>query len=277
MKSRNTKPQGSSSLPALLEYEGHIIHGRDEMLSLTDMWRAAGSDKSRQPSEWLASADAKRFIDALALMTKPENSRFGLVDTKRGGNSAGTWAHWQIALAYAKYLSPDFHMWCNTVVRDHMEGRPAAANLNLAHSAREARLFLKQALGIGKIAGLTGNQLLIAASRSTKKAVGFDMLDSMGMGHLIAPVQDPLIIPSKIGADLGISAVKVNHLLQEIGFQTGDRDHKDRTFWKLTPAGEEFGGTLCDVERSNGTGQAQQLKWPSAIVDALREHMKKAS
>ncbi|MDP4024487.1 hypothetical protein Q8W71_17830 [Methylobacterium sp. NEAU 140] len=149
--------------------------------------------------------------------------------------------------------------------------------MNLALSAREARLFLKQALAIGKLAGLAGNQLLIAASRSTKKAVGFDMLESMGMGHLVAPVQDPLIIPSKIGADLGISAVRVNHLLQEIGFQIGDRDHKDRPFWKLTPAGEEFGGTLCDVERSNGTGQAQQLKWPSAIVDVLREHMKKAS
>jgi hypothetical protein len=29
-------------------------------------------------------------------------------------------------LAYAKYLSPEFHMWCNTVVRDRMEGRLVA-------------------------------------------------------------------------------------------------------------------------------------------------------
>lgn len=26
-------------------------------------------------------------------------------------------------MAYAKYLSPEFHAWCNQVVRDHMEGR----------------------------------------------------------------------------------------------------------------------------------------------------------
>lgn len=272
MPNRNTKLAQPTTLPALLEYEGHIIHGRDEMLSLTDMWRAAGSPANREPFNWERKEGAA-FIEAVTLS---HNLPAGQVMEKRQGKGGGTFAHWQIALAYAKYLSPEFHMWCNTVVRDHMEGRPAAS-VNLAISAREARLFLKQALGIGKIAGLTGNQLLIAASRSTKKALGFDMLDAMGMGHLIAPVQDPLVIPSKVGADLGISAVKVNHLLQEIGFQTGDRDHKDRPFWKLTPAGEEFGGTLCDVDRSNGTGQAQQLKWPSAIVGVLRDYMQKAS
>ena len=47
----------------------------------------------------------------------------------RGRNGA-TWAHWQIALAYAKYLSPDFHMWCNEVVRERMEGKSVSvANL----------------------------------------------------------------------------------------------------------------------------------------------------
>ncbi|MCJ2033048.1 Bro-N domain-containing protein [Methylobacterium sp. J-068] len=153
------------------------------------------------------------------------------------------------------------------------EAHPAAPGSSLAASAREARLFLKQALDIGKIAGLSGNQLLIAASRSTHRAVGFDMLGSMEITHLVAPVQDPLVIPSKIGQDLGVSAVQVNHLLQEIGFQIGDRDHKDRPFWKLTPAGEEFGGTLVDVERSNRTGPAQQLRWPGAIVGVLHDHM----
>jgi hypothetical protein len=51
---------------------------------------------------------------------------FPTLETEPGRNG-GTWAHWQIALAYAKYLSPEFHMWCNTVVRAHMEGRTHAA------------------------------------------------------------------------------------------------------------------------------------------------------
>jgi hypothetical protein len=39
-------------------------------------------------------------------------------------------AHWQIALAYAKYQSPEFHMWCNEVVRAHMEGTKQVATLS---------------------------------------------------------------------------------------------------------------------------------------------------
>jgi len=114
------KNMDSRNVPALV-YEGDVINARAEMLSLTDMWRAAKSDHARQPSNWLASADAKRFIETLDIL-EPGNSG---VQTKRGGRGVGgsTFAHWQIALAYAKYLSPAFHMWCNTVVRERMEGR----------------------------------------------------------------------------------------------------------------------------------------------------------
>ena len=115
--------ESTRSTASPLVYNGEIIAQRDEMLSLTSMWKAAGEDKSRQPSEWLGSADAKRFIEALQAISKPGISRFDMVQPIRGGKSPGTWSHWQIGLAYAKYLSPEFHMWCNTVVRERMEGR----------------------------------------------------------------------------------------------------------------------------------------------------------
>jgi hypothetical protein len=38
-------------------------------------------------------------------MVTPEANIFELVKTKKGRNG-GYWAHWQIALAYAKYLDP---------------------------------------------------------------------------------------------------------------------------------------------------------------------------
>lgn len=97
----------------LAEEVGHVA-ARGDMLSLTDMWKAHGSDPARQPSNWLGSADAMNFIEVL----NPGNS--GVMAKK--GKNGGTYAHWQIAMAYAKYLSPEFHMWCNTVVRERMEG-----------------------------------------------------------------------------------------------------------------------------------------------------------
>ncbi|MFY9293363.1 MAG: KilA-N domain-containing protein [Methylorubrum rhodinum] len=122
-----TSPLGSETttrgLPALV-YKGEIIHERHEMLSLTDMWKAEGADPSRKPAEWARSADAKRFIEYVGLTLNVGNSHLLKGASGRGGS---TLAHWQVALAYAKYLSPEFHMWCNTVVRERMEGAPPAA------------------------------------------------------------------------------------------------------------------------------------------------------
>ncbi|RWR08516.1 KilA-N domain-containing protein [Paenirhodobacter populi] len=110
-------------------YNSIAIRDKGEMLSLTDMWKAAGADSSRQPANWTASADGGRFIEYATDILNPGNSGNDLVKSVRGGRQPGTWAHWQIALAYAKYLSPEFHMWCNSVVRAHMEGAPLPVGL----------------------------------------------------------------------------------------------------------------------------------------------------
>lgn len=126
-----TEKPNSTEL-AQITYHGVIIHDRQEKLSLTDMWRASGADESRRPVIWLGSAEAKRFIEFLAETLNVKNFDFEIIQTVRGGNAAGTWAHWQVALAYAKYLSPEFHVWCNTVVRERMEGKPSQQHVAVA-------------------------------------------------------------------------------------------------------------------------------------------------
>ena len=97
-----------------LTYNGRPIRERGEMLSLTDMWRAAGGEDSKRPSDWLALPATVEFVSHISDMDNAEIS--GIIQTERGRNG-GTWAHWQIGMAYAKYLSPEFHAWCNQVVR----------------------------------------------------------------------------------------------------------------------------------------------------------------
>jgi phage antirepressor YoqD-like protein len=102
--------------PTMFQHpSGQPIRERDEFLSLTDMWRAAGGDTNRAPAEWLRSAQAKDLIEFVQ-----ENMGISHVLTREQGRTGGTWAHWQIGLAYAKYLSPAFHVWCNQIIRDHM-------------------------------------------------------------------------------------------------------------------------------------------------------------
>lgn len=104
-----------------LIYNGSPIGERDEMLCLTDMWRASGCDDGKRPYEWGRQVAAEEFSEYIA--TNTGVARNELFQVVRGGSNPATWAHWQVGMAYAKYLSPEFHAWCNEVVRAHMEGR----------------------------------------------------------------------------------------------------------------------------------------------------------
>ena len=107
---------GADLAPArALVYSGVTIRERGEMLCLTDMWRAAGADPSRHPTEWIRSAQAAEFIDHVLGVLRL--SRDEAIQNVTGGADPGTWAHWQIGFAYATDLSPKFHAWCNSLVR----------------------------------------------------------------------------------------------------------------------------------------------------------------
>jgi KilA-N domain len=84
-------------------------------VSLTDMFSAAqasGIDAGkRNPGDWSREAGSQ-FIDFIANHLNTRKS--GIYVSKRG-KGGGTFAHWQIALAYAKYLSPDLHMQVNEI------------------------------------------------------------------------------------------------------------------------------------------------------------------
>lgn len=67
----------------------------------------------------------------------------------RTGNSGGTWAHWQIAAAYAHYLDPAFYLTWNEWAVAHITGAPAAPATDL--EARVAALEAAQR-GIGPAA-----------------------------------------------------------------------------------------------------------------------------
>jgi hypothetical protein len=115
------------------------------MLNLTDMWQAADRPPNRHPADWLAFEETGRFrthagthrADATDLFAPAAGlagichlDTDGLVATVRG-NPGGTWAHWPLALAYARDLSPPFHLWCDTVLRAAMprpDEAPAAGD-----------------------------------------------------------------------------------------------------------------------------------------------------
>jgi hypothetical protein len=120
-----------------LTYQGHPIALRGEMLNLTDMWRAAGSNPFKRPADWARKDGADFILHVGDILNMPQ----GHIKTERGRGGA-TLAHWQIGLAYAKCLSPEFHMWCNTVVRERMEGPRPSGDVTVQELGRDVRQVL---------------------------------------------------------------------------------------------------------------------------------------
>lgn len=89
-----------------------------EQVSLTDLWRAAGSERTNAPNFWTEQEQSARFIETIAKNLNA--TKDCIIKTKRG-KSGGTWAHWQIALSYAQYLSPELHMFVNQCFVDRVQ------------------------------------------------------------------------------------------------------------------------------------------------------------
>lgn len=143
---------------------------------------------------------------------------------------------------------------------------------HVSHPPREVRLQFKMGLAIAKALGLRDNQAVLSANGLTRRATGFDVLAAMGQRHLVAPQPEALLTPTDIGHEIGgVSAIRVNELLQEYGFQIGQRDSKGRPYWEPTKKGLAAGAVMLDVERGNKTGTARQLRWSSGIVEVLRD------
>lgn len=90
-------------LAVILNHNGvEIVADPDNLTSLTALWRAAGSEHSKRPNEWLRSQSAREFIASLAsnLGVDPKS----LVRTKRGRTGSGVWSAEEVAFRYKAWL-----------------------------------------------------------------------------------------------------------------------------------------------------------------------------
>ncbi len=199
-----------------LVYNGEIITQRDEMLSLTSMWKAAGEPENQNPAQWLRSPTAVAFLEAVEVNVGKSHNE--LIRAVRGGKSPGTWAHWQIGIAYAKYLSPEFHLWCNEVVRERMEGKSVA----IATLPPEVLELIRSDQGISRMLAhkVTGIEGTVQALATTVSAIA----------SLMRPPGDGIYVTGKTSGEIwkaaGFPPIKItcwfSNRLVKMGCQIGD-------------------------------------------------------
>lgn len=102
--------------PIVYDYKGSKIsfaNGKNVMVNATEM--AKPFDK--RPAKWLELPSTKEFLAALTDVRKLD---FALIQTEKGGinGGGGTWMHEDVALEFARWLSPAFAIWCNDRIKE---------------------------------------------------------------------------------------------------------------------------------------------------------------
>lgn len=99
----------------VFSYEGSNVtfaRGENVMVNATQMAKAFG----KQPIKWLETNQSKSYIEELA---KLRNCTLAdLVQVKKGGSTPGTWMHEDVAMEFARWLSPKFAIWTNDRIKE---------------------------------------------------------------------------------------------------------------------------------------------------------------
>ena len=88
--------------------------GDTTMINATQMAKPFGNTK--QPVHWLKNQQTKEFLSELSKLRFI--SLADIVVVTKGGNNPGTWMHEDVALEFARWLSPLFAIWCNDRIKE---------------------------------------------------------------------------------------------------------------------------------------------------------------
>lgn len=108
---------------------------------------------NKQPSDWTRQKSSNEFIDSLSAVRGIPRSE--LVIVKQGGNnksSQGAWFHEDVAIEFARWLSPAFSIWCNDKIKELLTTGKAEVRTCVQPQTRGQELVLSTFSGIDFIA-----------------------------------------------------------------------------------------------------------------------------
>lgn len=129
--------------PIVYDYKGSKIsfaNGKNVMVNATEM--AKSFDK--RPAKWLELPSTKEFLAALTAIRKSDTA---LIQTNSGGinGGGGTWMHEDVALEFARWLSPAFAIWCNDRIKELLKYGMTATQPTLDEMLNNPDLVIRMA------------------------------------------------------------------------------------------------------------------------------------
>jgi len=209
---------------------------------------------NKKPVDWLKTNETQTYIQAVS---KIHNITYdNLVITKKGGNNLkeqGTWIHKKLIIFFARWLSPEFAVWCDTQIEEIL--KTGSYQIQPKNDISE----LENSLKITKIASQfldifhKKNKLqLLYLDNFVKSETGNSIIEKFGIG-----LKNQFFLPTELGNFIGKSGMEINQIFANFGFQ-----EKINGVWKLLERGQEFGSVFQN-------GSNLQIKWKLSVLEKI--------
>jgi hypothetical protein len=199
-------------------------------------------------NEWLNSKPTKDYLKALET-AKPEIFGYGkLVITRKGGNNhnlMGTWIHKKLIIAFARWLSPDFAVWCDQQIEEILKFQNSQPNQSVKTSQNfDIKSYTQQNKDLIELIKLINSENAITLHYLDKLTQTLNLKSPLEL--LGIDLNSYYFIPTELGKFLNKSAVvrtksvsalalKINKILEAKGFQI-----KINGIWQLTESGKKY-------------------------------------
>lgn len=224
----------------VFQYNGSPITfqiGRVTMVNATQM--AKPFDNAKRPQFWLNNQQTNEFLRALS---KARNLALAdLVRVTKGGNNPGTWFHEDVALEFARWLSPQFAIWCNDRIKELMRYGMTATTQTIDSILADPENAIKLLTALKderkKVSDLEKRNKAYEVQHRKLLKENFKHMEQLEAQAPKVEYADNILLSERtyttteIAKLLNMSACKLNRLLSEKGVL-----YRQQSQWLLSPA-----------------------------------------
>ena len=118
------------------DFDGHVMQFNNSgWFNAT----AAAEKFGKRVQHWLDNKETQEYIEKLNHRISGDLNTVsgGIIDTKKGRNG-GTWLHPKLAVAFARWLSVDFSMWCDEQIDKIIHGERESIDWGMLRHASKS-------------------------------------------------------------------------------------------------------------------------------------------
>ena len=215
---------------------------------------------NKQPRDWLKTKDTKDYISTLSKILNLPKSELMIV--RQGGKSdeQGTWIHKKLIIAFARWLSPEFAVWCDEQIEDILSNQVTKIGLEESQLDRDLK-------------GLKTAVELLKVNEASKILMMETLYKELGLSTSYLPKYSDEDLTYSLSHllkkfEVGVSAKKLNLTLLEKGYleiktrkstgsivdeKTKEKKPKMREFKSLTEKGLKFGKNIVSPQNQRET------------------------